>query len=287
VTNDVPQPFRRRLRAWRHRIRNRRSIDTAMNSGREIVLLHQMGKVGSSSVRDTLRSMDGVHVFQTHWCNERNLAHRAGIVHEDRRISNRYGDRDHFGAMLHHRIIEPRGASKVITMVRDPIARNVSSYFQHLDEIWGVRRAHERIELDELLRGFHEVFEHDEPLTWFDTEVRDLFGVDVFAIPFDRERRWSLLESDSWSVLVMRADLPDDGKQQAMSSLLGCEIPVLSRSNVGEDKGYASVYTAFKKRLELPAAYLDRFYDAPVTRHFFTDEEIDRLRRRWTADDGN
>ncbi len=251
------------------------------------MLLHQMGKVGSSSVRDTLRSMDGVCVFQTHWCNERNLAHRAGIVHEDRRISNRYGDRDHFGAMLHHRVIEPRGASKVITMVRDPIARNVSSYFQHLDEIWGVRKAHERIELDELLRGFHEVFEHDEPLTWFDTEIRDLFDIDVFASAFDRERRWSVLEADPWSVLVMRADLPDDGKQQAMQELLGCPVPVLSRSNVGEDKGYASVYTAFKDRLELPSAYLDRFYDAPVTRHFFTDEEIDRLRRRWVADNTN
>ncbi|MEE2719514.1 MAG: hypothetical protein VX727_07000, partial [Planctomycetota bacterium] len=171
-----PQPLRRRLRAWRHRLRNRRQIDTALASGSEIVLLHQMGKVGSSSVRDTLRGMDGIAVFQTHWCNDGNLAHRARIVHEDRRISNRYGDRDHFGSMLRRRIIETGHASKMITMVRDPIARNVSSYFQHLDEIWGVRRAHERIELDELLRGFHEVFEHDEPLTWFETEVRGVFG---------------------------------------------------------------------------------------------------------------
>ena len=279
-----PQPLRRRVRAWRHRIRNRRQIDTALSSGAEIVLLHQMGKVGSSSVRDTLRSMDGVCVFQTHWCNERNLAHRAGVVHEDRRISNRYGDRDHFGAMLHHRIIEPGLATKVITMVRDPIARNVSSYFQHLDEIWGVRRAHEQIDLDELLRGFYEVFEHDEPLSWFDTEIHDLFNIDVYASTFDSERRWSLLEAAPWSVLVMRADLPDAGKQQAMNELLGRTVPVLSRSNVGEDKGYASVYTAFKERLELPVTYLDRFYDAPCTRHFFTDEEIDGLRRRWTTD---
>ncbi len=160
---------------------------------------------------------------------------------------------------------------------------NVSSYFQHLDEIWGERRAHERIGVDELLRGFHEVFEHDEPLTWFDSEVRDLFGIDVFASDFDRDRRWSLLEADPWSVLVMRADLPDAGKQRAMAELLQRDVPGLSRSNVGEDKGYASVYREFKQRLRLAPDYLDRFYDAPVTRHFFTTDEVGQLRSQWSS----
>ena len=100
------------------------------------------------------------------------------------------GIADHFGAMLYRRVIDPRLASRVVTMVRDPVARNVSSYVQHWDEIRGVRRAHERVPMPQLLRKFHDVFEHDEPLIWFDTVIREEFGVDVFASSFDRSRRW-------------------------------------------------------------------------------------------------
>ncbi len=275
------RPLRRRLRAWRHWHRNRRHLERARQDGSEVVLIHQMGKVGSSSVKETLQHVTGITPIQTHWCNADNLAHPAGIINEKRRVSNRYGDRDHFGLMVHDRIIRTRAASKVITMFRDPVARNVSSYFQHLDEIWGVRQAHRRISINELQRGFHETFEHDEPINWFNTEIRDVFGIDLFDHRFDHRTRWSQIDTRHWSVLVMRSDLTDAGKQQAVSSLLGHQIPALQRSNVGENKLYAEAYREFKSQICLSPDYLDRLYDTPVVRHFFSSEEIRSLRSRW------
>lgn len=242
-----------------------------------------MGKVGSSAIRDTLELMKGVTVFQTHWCNDNNLNHRAGIVNEERRVSNRYGDRDHFGSMLRDKIIRPNIASKVITMVRDPIARNVSSYFQHLDEIHGVRRAHERVSMENLLRGFIDVFEHDEPLSWFKTEIYEIFGVDIFAEQFNRSERWSLIKGGAWSVLVMRSDLSDAGKKKVTSDFLNAAVPTVIPSNVGEQKTYASVYQEFKNKLQLSPGYLDRFYTAPVTQHFYELSEIDSMREYWST----
>jgi hypothetical protein len=279
------KPLRRQFRSWRHKIRNQKKINNAVASGNEIVLLHQMGKVGSSSLRNTLELMKGVTVFQTHWCNDNNLNYRAGIVNEDRRISNRYGDRDHFGSLLRRRIIKPNLASKVITMVRDPIARNVSSYFQHLDEIHGVRRAHTRVSMDNLLCGFIDVFEHDEPLSWFDTEILEPFGIDIFAEKFNRSQRWSLINAGAWSVLVMRADLPDTEKQAATTDLLDRAVPVIHPVNVGEQKIYASVYREFKTKLQLSPEYLDRFYNAPVTQHFYESSEIEAMRANWSTSD--
>ena len=76
------KPLRRRLRAWRHRRRDLRRIQTALASpSRPIVLVHQMGKVGSRSVRFVLADM-GEFSMSAHWCNEANLAHRAGIIDE-------------------------------------------------------------------------------------------------------------------------------------------------------------------------------------------------------------
>ena len=281
MTTTLKKPVRRRIRAWRHRLRNARQIAQAVAFGDEIVLVYQMGKVGSSSVRDALQATDGVRVFQTHWCNEENLRRHAGVVHEQRRVSNRYGDRTHAGPMLRRRLIETGAASKVVTMVRDPMARNVSSYFQHLDEIWGVRRAHERVAIEDLLSGFIDVFEHDEPLTWFQTEIQAVLGVDLLAEPFDRDRRWSLVESGHWSILIFRTDLPDEGKRNAMCSLMGRPITMGARSNDGRDKKYAEQYRAFKEQLRVPDSLLSRLYDSPVTQHFFRDDEIAAMRARW------
>jgi hypothetical protein len=282
VQKTIKKPLRRRIRAWRHRIRDQRILDRAVASRDELVLLHQMGKVGSSSVRDALEAMEGIRVFQSHWWTRRNLQHKAGIIDESRRKSNRYGDRHHFGAMLYDRIVEPRLASRVVTMVRDPLARNVSSYFQHLDDIWGMRAAHERVSAENLIDGFHRVFEHDEPLTWFQTEIEDTTGIDVFASPFDTARRWTIIPSDHWSLLIMRTDLPDEGKQEALSTFLGVDMPPLPRSNVGSTKKYASQYRAFKQHLTIPRSLLDRLYNAPVTRHFFSPDEVATMRARWT-----
>lgn len=280
--SSIRIPLRRRLRRWRHDIRNRNRIEVATRSTRPIILLHQMGKVGSSSIRQSLESLKSCRVFHTHWCNPKNLAKGAGVVNEDRRISNRYGDRDHFGAMVNTRIIQPGLASRMVTLVRDPVARNVSSYFQHLDEIWGVRGAWSRITITDLVDGFMRFFEHDEPLDWFDTEVRDLIGIDVMKHRFDHDKRYSIIRNGEWSVLMMRSDLVDEGKHHALERFLDEDVPSLRRENTTSSKPCAGIYTRFKKQLALPESYLDRMYASKLTTHFFTSAEIRTMRANWS-----
>ena len=243
-----------------------------------------MGKVGSRSVRSALADMGSFSVFDAHWCNETNLSRRAGIVDERRRVSNRYGDRDHFGQLFHEQTRDLDRPIHVVSMFRDPVARNISSYFQHLDEIWGVRRAHQRIATGELVRAFLEVFEHDEPLDWFDTEIKAIHGIDIYAHLFDVEARHVTCSSGSRSLLLMRVDLPDESKQVALGEFLGVEVPGMSRRNAASDKAYSDAYRAFKAELALPEAYLDRLYESRVVRHFYAPHEIDALRARWLGD---
>jgi hypothetical protein len=44
-----------------------------------------------------------------------------------------------------------------------------------------VRRAHKRVSMDNLLCGLIDVLEHDEPLSWFDAEILEPFGIDIFT----------------------------------------------------------------------------------------------------------
>ena len=77
-----------------------------------------------------------------------------------------------------------------------------------------------RVSTAELIRGFHEVFEHDEPLHWFDTEMKDIHGIDIFAHPFDCHARHATIESGRRSLLLMRVDLSDADKQSVLSRFL-------------------------------------------------------------------
>jgi len=241
-----------------------------------------MGKVGSSTIREALHAHPGRHTIHSHWINPRSLDRPARIVDERRRRSNRYGDRDEIGRRIHRLIVEPRVPADIITLVRDPIARNVSSYFQHLDEIWGVKRAHQRITMPELLRGFLDVFEHDEPLNWFDDEIRDVFGIDVFDSPFPTDG-WATVDHDPFRLLVMRADVEDDVKTSTLETFLDLRPLSLDARNVGEDKAYAEVYRAFRDQLRLPASHINRMLDSRYTRHFFDEKTIDRFHARWSG----
>ncbi len=275
-------PFRRKLRKWRHRLRNQKRIRSATKNTATIILLHQMGKVGSSSIKASLEGLCTCHVFHTHWCNPKNLAYHAGVLDESQRVSNRYGDRDHFGEMVNAQIIQPGLASKMVTLVRDPVARNVSSYFQHLDEIWGIRRAWAHVPISDLAEGFLRIFEHNEPLDWFDTEVRDMVGIDVMKHRFQTDRKFSIMSNEKWTLLLMRSDLPDDRKHVALEQLVGTNVPEIQRTNVGSKKAYASIYKQFKRELVLPEAHLDLMYKAPISTHFFSAEEIRGMRSRWS-----
>jgi hypothetical protein len=43
------------------------------------------------------------------------------------------------------------------------------------------------------------------------------------------------------------------------------------------------VYQEFVRTLILPAAYLDEMLGSKYARHFFTDEQLTRVRQKWIA----
>jgi hypothetical protein len=81
------------------------------------------------------------------------------------------------------------------------------------------------------------------PLTWFDTEITGLFGLDALAAPELRERGWIILENDWVEILVLRFEqltelVPKIAEFAGLSGL------ALDRRNVTSGKAGASTYKA-------------------------------------------
>lgn len=168
----------------------------------------------------------------------------------------------------------------MVTLVRDPIARNLSSYFEHLDSIWRTAGAHRVVPFDELCAGFLERYTHREPLTWFDDELRPVLGLDVYAQPFPAKGSL-IVASDTFDALVLKAEAPDTEKQRALAAYLGVAVAPIRPANrtAGTVKGLA--YSRFVREVRLPATYVDSMLDAWYTRHFFSDAERETMREKY------
>src|SRR5882672_2811024 len=94
------------------------------------VIVYQMAKVGSSTIASALRRA-GLPVFQVHRMRAEHLAQLRARRHALGWSVPPVPPHDLVGLLLNERLLSKGGRAKVITLVRDPIARNLSSYFEH------------------------------------------------------------------------------------------------------------------------------------------------------------
>jgi hypothetical protein len=181
------------------------------------------------------------------------------------------------------------GDWKIVSLVRDPLARTVSAFFRHLSlnhpELG--ERFHDDPDnvahLIELFRRADNV-EDRFALDWFDREVKDVFGVDVFDRPFPKDGLGCIYSCDAGNLLVIRTeDLASSGSQ-ALGAFLGTEPIPLNHYNRTTDRSYARTYQRFMAELSLPAEHLDRMYGSKLAQHFYSQDEIAAFRGHWTVD---
>lgn len=278
-------------RAMRHLRRRRRR-------GLELLLVHTMGKVGSTTISASLRARgirQSALMFQPHFVSEegRAFAERLAIdgvggwerlVKKERSgfLRNRLLDRE----LTRMRAQGER--VRVITMVRDPVATNLSGLFHN--HIWWPAELKARCGrptgdcLAALRQHFLDHYPHDVPNTWFDMEVRHLYDVDVYAEPFDLERGYAIYHSAFADVLLLKLEKLNQCATEAFHAFMGFDGFQLVESNTAEDKSYADLYKAFRHEMRLPADYLDAMYSTRFAAHFYTAGELTALRRKWSAD---
>lgn len=269
-------------RAW---FRLRRMEDL---QDRPVVLVYQMAKVGSTTVvRSLRRSASGLPVFHIHTLTAEGFAALERFYRLCRVPSLPWAA--HLLSSRHLALQLCRGVQpgywKVVTLVRDPVARNMSLLFQIGGRlIPGFRHLCDTETLDPLAlldRFEREYPRHFNCMCWFDDELRRVFDVDLFAVPFDRNIGWQIQPGPVADVLVIRTDRLNEVGEEALKTFLGLSTVSWRRSNVRARKVNGGRYESLLSRLVLPEAYVDRIYALPRVRHFFTTAELAEMRTRW------
>jgi hypothetical protein len=243
-------------------------------SGSPIVVF-SMAKTGSSAVAAGLRATGQGPVYHVHDLDPAFLEREEAQYRWSGRPWRIWDAR-----RLLQRPPTATAPWRVVSIVRDPIAQTLSAFFQP-----GARHGylHPGATVGSLQERFGDRLDH-LPLRWFETHLQPALGIDVYDSSFDPGQGYQIISTATVRLLLLRCeDLAV--APVALARLLETEAPVaVPRVNVGADKAYAGLYESVRSALRPTTAQLDRAYGSRLVRHFYSREEIARLRRGWSDD---
>ncbi len=184
------------------------------------LIIYQMGKVGSSSITESLKSSginkfkfiypvhtltsDGIDTLRDIYYGKNFNSFTTPFSPRSKHLLESEYLRRQLDKGLH------RKKWKIVTLVREPVARNVSTYFQIIDLLYPnfTEEYHtQTIKTDELIERFLNDDElRDQPSTWYDSQLKTVFGIDVFSSDFPTSKGYKIYESEHADVLLIRLE---------------------------------------------------------------------------------
>ena len=252
------------------------------------ILLYQPWKVGSISIFESLKKMD-INCIHVHFLNMwKNIAMFL--------LKNKYKNGEKV---------------KIITLVREPISRMLAQFFQlhfdlgRFDKLKNMIKTELLLKLeigikffiykyysskllfwDYLIRNIRwqeiklKIFRFNQ-FDWFDNELKAIFGVDIYAHPFDREKGYSIIKQGNIEVLAIKLEKLNT-LEGVISEFINAPHFKLINANEGENKYYKYLYKNVKENIKIPVEIFKEYYENnPKMDHFYTEEEKTAFMKKW------
>lgn len=243
----------------------------------DLIVVWQPGKVGSTSIARSLKAM-GIHYTHMHCLAFHNwvdleLRNACGISH--------YWESEPIEKLD---ILKKSEKVKIISLVRDPIARSVADYFEGLGTLYSKYDNIDRgvyQELNDFIGREAELGECGYIFEWFNQEIKAFFDIDVYQYPFDKEKGYQVVCKDNVELLLIKTEKLS-GSQDVLGQFIGNKDFKLLDSNVGNQKTYKFAYEEVKNTIRIPEHIIDFYYRGnKAMDHFYTEEEKKRLIQKW------
>ncbi|MEQ3795457.1 putative capsular polysaccharide synthesis family protein [Gilvirhabdus luticola] len=235
-----------------------------------------MGKVGSLSVYSSLKKKMWQHaIFHIHTLDN-NEVERVNRQLQDKGL---FPDSRNPVPLIHKYF--SRRQVKIITLVRNPIERNVSAFFDAFQFLVGVKKKDFIGSIADLENNYHQTFLHEYPIFWFQNQFYKCTGINIFSYPFNPEKGYLTIAKDTVSVLLVRSDLPDFRKENLISEFCSIQDFELTNTNLNT----SSLYQKFKNNIKFSKKYLEDIYNSDLAVHFFSVQERNDNIEKWIKKD--
>lgn len=258
----------------------------------QVLLVYQPGKVGSNSVEASMEEYN-IPVVRLH-----------GVLYpceqEKRGIHKVFAD-----------YIKKKKKAKIITIFRDPIAKDIGHFFQKLDfyendVAWIVNGIVEQdfqksfmnylsaivpLEIWKKEKDFNNILSHIDYIGqkspwgatwgWYDEEFKNNLGIDLLQENFDTEKGYSIIKKDNVEIMVLKMERMNYLENEIAVFL---ELPEfkMKKINQGKNKLYSFAYKEFYEQLHLPKEYVEFYFkNNPFTNHFYNEQQKTEMIEKW------
>lgn len=251
------------------------------------VVVYSMGKVASRAVHATLSKAHLPNpVFHVHYLSVPHIEEVELVAKNSGWRGSRTGMVEGKSLRRLGDLTWGRSRWKVVSLVREPVAREISDLFQNLHHFPHLVNLTEDAlvsgaisELQNALANFDE--DNDYAATWFDREVKDVFGFDVYDAAFDPAIGYAIYQAQHADILILRLEDLSDCASDAFRQFLGIKDFKLLKVNEGLQKSYKDAYQLVLERISFSEHVLNRVYNTRYARHFYTSEELAAFKQRW------
>ena len=270
---------------------------------KEPVIVYTMRKVGSTTITGTLRQ-NNIKTYKHHCLNPKNnYGYQDSLKKANNPIQHWLKD----GILFRHQLDrwekrrlknDSKDKCKVITIVKDPIAINLSDCFTQLVLDFPYLIADEKLEsvqdyCDWLVgiiaksvdtkRTYSDYFQKlvDFPSHWFNSELKTVFNVDVFAEKFSRVRGYQIYKGETAEVLLIRTENINERAKEALSEFFHCDIKELANKNLTTEYSTGAIYKSIRDTIKFPENFVNSYYEQSYIKHFYSEEEIRKFKSKW------
>lgn len=254
----------------------------------DIMIVLSLPKCGGTSLSSTLRA-----TFPSAWVTHVHVQSQEGIAYMES-IAVQSPSPEQAKALYHHTGIASdirrrikaghvKDPVRYFLGVRDPIAFAISYFFERYYTYLTPEQKLSTGEIAALIEsGDLFQFPIQKLDLWFEKEVRETTGIDVFGVPFPGEAGYVIIEEDKKSVCLYQ--LESFGRlNTAIADFMGIKIDdvINQKENQAEDKAYKGRYQQVIETIEFSPEFISEVYSSKYATHFYNEAELATFKARW------
>ena len=168
----------------------------------------------------------------------------------------------------------------IITLTRDPIARDISGIFQtwqHIFDVDDITEISKEDILNYLLRG-----DFSYPENWFKTEFSEYTSLNILDEKFNSTKGYTIYETEKAAILVMQLEQLNLIYNDAMNHFIGKDEYSLNQENQTSSKASSKLNKEVKSAFTLSSSKLEKVYDSDYIKTFYTKAQINSMVKKWS-----
>lgn len=238
------------------------------------IIILTPGKTGSSSVYYTLKKSIRIYnVFHIHYFTSSSIDNAK----QNHLISDRKSVPLHLivSELLLNKIKNYKGTLKIITILREPISRSISSFFQNIDFYMNsIEYPNLIINESKSIKIIEKLISSsvDEINIWINTEIRENFNIDIYKSDFT-ENKFIIYKNGKIELLLLRVEDLNNVFENATKEFLNLNKGLsLMNYNIGFKKYYSSQYKSIQNKIRLNDEIIDKIFSSKYISHFYKND---------------